>query len=354
MARPQSVVGIDVGRHTLKALVVDRLRSGGCVIRDGATREIFAGSDGVVRGLRFLLRNLDSAHRPCAVAVSGLDSFVRIIRQPPTPPELLREGLRLNGISMLNQDCQGYVLDCCAAGPARAQGENGGAPPSTGVREISYVVAGIPRARVAEVVEAFARVKAAALSLQPCAVALFNAFDHARPDVCAGEAFALLDVGHVESTVIVGRRHELVLVRSIGFGGDALLETLTGQGAVDRPSAVVLLEQGDIGLLPLVAESVSGLAHEIIGSVRFFEEQVNESIQRVFVSGGPSGSQMFLQVLSDCLDLPCELWDPLAQCESRVRRRRRTEFEQRLPDFAAAFGAALAGLDVSDGSVLCR
>ena len=61
------------------------------------------------------------------------DSLLRIIEQPDTPLDLLRNALRLNGLAVLNQECKDFVLDfapvTAAAGTARRRrnGESNGA-----------------------------------------------------------------------------------------------------------------------------------------------------------------------------------------------------------------------------------
>ena len=45
-------------------------------------------------------------------------------------------------------------------------------------------------------------------------------------------------MGHLQSTVLIGSKRELVLVRSIDYGGKALTQALTADGALDaeRPA----------------------------------------------------------------------------------------------------------------------
>src|ERR1700732_4472279 len=61
--------------------------------------------------------------------------------------------------------------------------------------------------------------------------------------------------------------------------------------------------------------SLERLATEVRNSIGFFEGQHEQSIHRIFVSGGLARAEMILQTLSDELGLPCEIWDPLETCE---------------------------------------
>ena len=68
------------------------------------------------------------------------DALIRIIEQPETPPEILRDGLRLNGMTLLNQDSRELVLDCDRIPSGGASGE----PDALGRKR--YLVGGLPRA----------------------------------------------------------------------------------------------------------------------------------------------------------------------------------------------------------------
>ncbi len=348
MPKPvSSAIGVDIGRHTLKAVSVARRGQHQVAVTNYSTRvvsDVFASPEQLQHHVRLLLRETDAGSRPCGIVVSGLDSMTRIIEQPPTPPKLLREGLRLNSQLLLNQDCQHFVLDCDYAkfndaveAGAPAQGPN--------LQPRHYVVAGLPRTRVQQISEAFAKIKNPAIILQVTAVALLNAFDYAYPDVCSNEAFVLLDLGHSESTVMIGCRREMVLVRTIDFGGESITNALAGTGAVDRYTAITMLQQGDPGVIELLANEISILAREVSASIGFFEGQREETVRRIFVSGGPAAADALLQVLSDSLDMTCELWDPFARCIVSLPKAKSATLLEDLINLPPALGAALAAIN---------
>jgi Tfp pilus assembly PilM family ATPase len=342
-----SAIGVDLGRHTLKAVTVARRGQHQVAITNYSTRvvtDLFANPEQLQHQVRLLLREVDAGTRPCGVVVSGLDSMTRIIEQPPTPPKLLREGLRLNGQMLLNQDCQHFVLDCDYA--KSDSGVEAGAPmQGPNLQPRFYLVAGLPRPRVQQISDAFLKNKNPISVLQVAPVAFFNAFDYSYPEVAGNEAFVLLDIGHQESTVLIGCRRELVLVRTIDFGGQSITDSLAVGGAIDRYAAITLLQQGDAGVIELLSNEVSTLAREVSASIGFFEGQREETVRRVFVSGGPATADALLQVLSDSLDMTCELWDPFARCLVNLSKAKAATLLEDLINLPAAFGAGLAALD---------
>src|SRR6202030_2931092 len=157
--------------------------------------------------------------------------------QPDTPIDLLRNALRLNGLAVLNQECKDFVLDCAPVVAEELNGHgtngvNGSAVADegqNGVPKTKYLVGGMLRPIVKQISEACNKTRVAADILQLAPVCSFNAFEFAYPEIFANDPFLLLDMGHLQSTVLIGSKRELVLVRAIDYGGKALMHALTAE-----------------------------------------------------------------------------------------------------------------------------
>jgi Tfp pilus assembly PilM family ATPase len=347
--RADSVVGIDLGKHTLKGVALRRKNNTRFVLTSFASRPVpeeFTSADDLARELKQLVRELGGA-KTCALAVSDPTTILRIIEQPDTPVHLLRNALRLNGLAVLNQDCKDFVLDV-----APLIHENGASivdKPSSGsnvavqagvLTQTKYLVGGMLRSQIKQIVAAAAKIRVSAELLQLAPVCSFNAFEFSYPEVFANEAFLLLDMGHVESTVLIGSRSELILVRSIDYGGKALMQALTAEDALDADAAWLMIQQGDEGMTEICRNSLSRLAMEVRNSIGFFEGQREEAIHRIFVSGGLARAETVLQTLSDELSLPCEIWDPLETCEVALPAAKRQSLPNEFVSLNVACGAA--------------
>ena len=349
--RADSVVGIDLGKHMLKGVALRRKNDTRFVLTSFASRPVpeeFASADDLARELKQLLRDLGGS-KTCAFAVSDPSTILRIIEQPDTPVPLLRNALRLNGLAVLNQDCKEFVLDVAPvvvnqAGTSTIDKPTGGgsnvAVQSGVVTQTKYLVGGMLRSQVKQIVGAAAKVRVSAEILQLAPVCSFNAFEFAYPEVFANEAFLLLDMGHLESTVLIGSRSELILVRSIGYGGKALMQALTAEDALDADAAWLMIQQGDEGMTEICRNSLAQLAMEVRNSIGFFEGQREEGIHRIFVSGGLARAETVLQILSDELSLPCEIWDPLETCEVALPAAKRQSLPNEFVSLNVACGAA--------------
>jgi Tfp pilus assembly PilM family ATPase len=348
--RGNSVFGIDLGKHIFKGVLLQRKGDERFVLTSYASREVpeeLNTPEQLAQQLKLLFKDLGGSAKGCAIAISDPGSLLRIIEQPNTPIDLLRNALRLNGLAVLNQECKDFVLDCApvVADGANGHGVNGspvaeGAPAQNGVEKTKYLVGGMLRPTVKQISEACSKTRVAADILQLAPVCSFNAFEFAYPDIFAKDAFLLLDMGHLQSTVLIGSKKELVLVRSIDYGGKALTQALTADGALDANAARLMMQEGDAGMADICRVSLGRLATEVRNSIGFFEGQHEQNIHRIFVSGGLARTETILQTLSDELSLPCEIWDPLETCEVALPPEKRQALPDEFVSLNVACGAA--------------
>ena len=336
---PSSAIGIDVGRNSMKAVGLQRRGANRYSLTHFATRELMEEPktpEALAANLKALLQDLGAGMKACGMVVTSADSFVRIIEQPAMPPEMLRNALRLNGATLLNQDCKDFVLDCdlipanLAPNPAEA------ASPA-----LHYVVGGLPRAAVQMIHEACQKAKVTETLLQLAPVAVFNAFEFAHEETFNNQAFVLVEIGHHSTTVIVGVKRELILVRTLEYGGANFVEELICHGASGFEEIVQLMEAEEVLTVENARLSLTELVRSISSSIGYFEARREDAIPRVYVSGGLAKSSMVLKILTEELQLPCESWDPFAKCEINVSPTRRAALSTQLPSLGIACGVAI-------------
>lgn len=350
-----SVIGIDLGKHSYKAVLLSKKNENRFSLTGLATHELAhepQSADEIAGNLKQLLRDLGAHTKNCAIGVSEPGSLLRIIEQPSTPLDLLRNALRYNGLAMLNQDCKEFVLDVAAITrngatlpPDDMPPEQGAvaavqAPPAPPATQTRYLVGGMLRTQVKQLLEAMAKARLSADVLQLAPVCSFNAFEYAYPEVHGREAFLLLDLGHLQSTLLIGTNSEVSLTRAFDYGGKHFTQALTADGALDANAARLMIKEGDAGMAEICRSSLARLTTEVRNSIGFFEGQHETSIHRIFVSGGLSRAEMVLQILSDELGLPCEMWDPLENCEVALPASRRRLLQSEFASLNVACGAA--------------
>ncbi len=351
--RADSVIGLDLGKHVFKAVAFRRKSDSRLVLTSFASRQVpeqFASADDLAREMKLLVKELGSGARACAVAISDPAMLLRIIEQPDTPLNLLRNALRLSGLALLNQECKDFVLDVTPVlsrtvtdeSTTKEPGEEAGtvAVQSAVQTTTKYLVGGMLRPVVRQVSAAISKNRLTAEIFQLAPVCSFNAFEFAYPETFANDAFLLLEIGHLQSTVLIGNKGELVLIRSIDYGGKALMQALTAEGALETEAAWLMIQHGDEGMAEICRNSLERLAIEVRNSIGFFEGQREESINRIFVSGGLARAETVLQTLSDELGLACEIWDPLETCELALPAAKRQGLPNEFVSLNVACGAA--------------
>ena len=185
MAKPaNSVIGIDLGKHAFKSVLLQRKSDQRFVLTNYASRavpETINSADELAQQVKLLLKDLGGSAKGCAIAVSDPDSLLRIIEQPNTPVELLRSALRLNGLAVLNQECKDFVLDCAPVSAVALAGVTPNGAPVENSGKTRYLVGGMLRPTVKQISEAFSKTKLTATALQMASICSYNAFEFAYP-----------------------------------------------------------------------------------------------------------------------------------------------------------------------------
>jgi type IV pilus assembly protein PilM len=343
---PNAVIGVDLGRHSIKTVALNRRGGNRFVISNYAVHVMETApqtAEQLGAELKLALSEMGAGAKTCAIAVSTNDSLIRIIEQPAMPREILRDAVRLNGLSLLNQDVKEFVLDCDQIPTPVSSGP--GAAPAAPNAPVKYLVAGLPRTRVQLIDAAFQGYRKASIgSIQLASVCTFNAFEFSHPEAFANEAFLLVDIGHHHSTVTVGVKKELVIVRAIDYGAGHLREFLVSNGAANPEEVFRLLETYDEPTVENARLSLAALAREIASSIGFFEGRREEYITRVYVSGGGARLKTVLSILSAELHIPCEAWNPFAKCEVALPAGRRETLAEDFVSLNVACGAAAEAL----------
>jgi len=334
-----SVIGVDLGRYSIKSVQLQKKGGRLAVTHFGSQpmdEAVERTPQEVSRQLKALIKRMGGTAKACAVSVSSPDAMVRILDQPETPTEILRDALRLNGMTLLNQDCKDYVLDCDVIPTAQPMPSEYGSVPQK-----RYLVAGLPRKQVDEVGRLITESGLTGLtSVQVAPVTILNAFEFAKPEIFNQQAFFLLDVGYTTSTMMLGSKRELVLIRNIEFGGKTLVDTLCSLSSTPMELVLSTLEHDDELMVENARLALNQLTREIGSSIGFFEGRREETIGQVWISGGLAKSKTLMRILSEELHMKCTAWNAIEKCEVAVPAQQRAQFDEDALDFSVACGAA--------------
>jgi type IV pilus assembly protein PilM len=348
--RIDQVVAVDLGARQTKAVHLqsreDRLTLVGYTVQEAPNREKDLSPEALGEHLKGLFKALGDRTRCTALAVGVPDAFVRHADLPPMPVGDMRQLLRLNSKTHLQQDYPDHVFDCSVLIPKNAADKPDGAkPPAPPAPQRQKVVVGGARRQVVEELTAACRLAGANVrEISPGMLGPMNAFEAAEPEVFSKQVIGLVDVGFKHTTIAILMNGELAMNRVVTVGGDHLTASLVDSLGISYAEA----EGIKVGMATEVQQNlemvVAALGRELRASIDFFEHQHDMTVNQVFLSGGSARSEFLLRSLQTELMVPCKTWNPAQRLELSLPVEQRAGLEQTAPQLAVAIGTAAAAL----------
>jgi Tfp pilus assembly PilM family ATPase len=246
---------------------------------------------------------------------------------PLLPVNDMRQMLKFNAKSYLQQDLRDYVFDCYIVPPSSKTAPE----PGRAASKYKVWVGGARREWLANLEGA---VKGAGLIADQITLAVLgpiNALELAQPEVFAKEVIALVDLGFRNTTISILNCGELCLNRTVEIGGDKLTAGLSEAMNISYAEAegikIGMPKEVESHLQPLI----SSLGRELRASIDFFEHQCEKTVAR---------SEFILQLLQSELTVPCQPWSPTAAVQLALSPQQAAEIEQVSCQLAVALGAA--------------
>lgn len=337
--RRQRVVGLDVGRGSIKALALERRGSQEFVVGRGATRlEGNPDSRQVGQAIHATLAAAGSDGEPVIAAVGGPEVVIRQVSLPPVPLARIIPALEIQHRELGLLPPGESVLDAQVV----RRGKGGT------TSEILAICA--PRRLVDERTKLLqqAGVRLQTLDVEP--LALLNAALYIT-QLEAGELLVLLNVGRRSSSLCLFSEQGPVVARYLDIGAEAFFEQLRGPTpgtmyspeAMARATAPAEQERAQFASRDLVDR----IAEDIRLSLTFYRTEYDrESLPR-YAIGGWTELPLLGRWLSQRIGLtaPLEVMDPFKAVEVRIRQAAPApDLGDSGPQYLQAFGLALRGL----------
>jgi type IV pilus assembly protein PilM len=336
------MIAIDLGSRTTKAALFERrgeiLALTRYALLDAPIYEKKISPELLGDHLKSVAESLGNPTKFIVVAVGLEDAMVRQIELPQIPLEEMRQVLKVNHKTYLQQDLPNHVFDCYVIPPRLNPGEKAPA----GVPKLKVLAAAAKQQLIADFTQATEIAGLAAECMVPGLIGPMNTFEQALPDVYAKDTIALVDIGFRHTSVCVLDRGELALTRVVNIGGDKLTTGLAESMSISYAEA----EGIKVGMAPEVESSlqmqVIPLGREIRASLDFFEHQHDRPVSQVYVSGASARSEMILQILHSELLLECKTWNPTGFLQLALPGQQAVEIDHIGSQLTVVIGAALA------------
>ncbi len=346
MKTKDQTVSVDLGGRTTKAVQLQRKGSGfvlsGFALLDAPVFEKTISPEMLSEHLKNVCQALGVKPKAVTLAIGVNDSIVRHAELPFMPVDDMRQILKINSKSYLQQELTGYVFDCHVfIGDAS---QKSAAPTPGAVPKIKVLAAGAKRQFIDDLHNGVKHANLGIDAIVPAVIGPINAFELALPDSYSGQTVALVDIGFKSTSISILQSGELILNRVVNIGGDRLTAGLAEAMNVGYAEA----EGIKLGMPTEVQSQLEALmmplGRELRASIDFFEHQREKSVSQVLVSGAAARSELILQILQSELSIECKPWNPAAAFELQLPAQQAGEFENIAAQLTVAIGAALAAI----------
>lgn len=342
------IMAVDLGSRTTKAVHVARRGQGfalcGYTLLDAPIYEKNLPPDLLSEHLKTVHQILRSRTRHVCLTVGANEAQVRHAELPNMPVKDMRQVLKLNSKSYLQQDLSGHVFDCHPCAPARANQANNKASAPAGLAKQKVLVAAARQQFVDDFSQGIKGAGLIAACITPALLGPVNAFEKVMPELFEVGTVALVDLGFKNSSICLLRDGELLLSRVVAIGGDRMTADLAENLGISYAEA----EGIKIGMPQEVQTQLEALllplGRELRASIDFFEHQQDQAVSLAFVTGGPAQSEFIMETLQREIMIDCKLIKPTSFLQLELPPQQAVEIEQVAPQLTVALGAALAAL----------
>jgi type IV pilus assembly protein PilM len=343
------LIAIDLGSRTTKAVLLERrgevLALTRYALLDAPVAE--AGkkisTEKLAEHLRAVASALGNATKHVAISVGVNDALVKLVDIPQMPLNEMRQVLKVNHKTYLQQELPNHIFDCYILPPrilTAAEKKDGKV--SAANAKLKVLATAARQQLVTDLLLAAGMAGLTVEALVPGVIGPINSFEQAVPEVYAKETVALVDIGFKQTTVCVMDRGELALTRLVNIGGDHLTIGLADAMNISYAEA----EGIKIGMAPEVETAlqmqVIPLGREIRASLDFFEHQHDRPASQVYLSGGSGRSELVRQLLHSELMAEVKNWNPAAFLQLALPGQQAAEVEHIGPQLTVAIGTGLA------------
>ena len=340
------LLSIDLGGRTTKAVHLQRKGDGFVLTRyallDAPIYERNLSADLLGEHLKGVCESLETKTRAVSLAIGVNDSIVRHADLPQMPVCDMRQVLKNNSKSYLQQDLPGHVFDCFIIPPRNLQKMAEKAKVGSGSPKHRVLVAGAKKQLIDDMQTAVKSTGFSAETILPGLIGPVNAFEMAMPEIFSREVVALVDVGFKNTSICILQEGELVLSRVVNIGGDKLTNGLAEGLGISYAEA----EGIKVGMPTEVQANLEALVlplgRELRASIDFFEHQQDKAVSQVFISGGSARSEFIVQTLQTELMVDCKPWNPVGFLEMALPPQQVAEIDHVAPQLAVAVGTGLA------------
>lgn len=344
----ESAIGLDLGTHQVKAVVVARTENGlGLQEYAVAPTPASFGKAGAEAQfgaeLQQFISRLKTTERRVFVSASCSSATISEVELPRMSLDEAREVLRLNSTRYLRRDLTDHYLDTVELGQSTADAK------TKKPANMRLLVATASKDEVRWLRTALLAAKLRTETIELPAVAVINGFLVSHREMAEKEVVLLLDIGARVTSLSFLQGGEPVMTRLVDYGGGRISEYISQVLALPAGEAEAAKRAFADEVQPLVQASLFLLGREIRSSIDFFERQHECHVAHAFAGGGTACGPGLLKFLGESAGAHIEAWNPL-QGYQTDKLEGVAELAALAPALGAAVGVAAAHVQEAGGT----
>jgi len=301
-----SVVGLDIGSRLVKALEVSFAGEKPLITKIHALEIDFPpGIKAAEAALTALSEKLNASSREVNTSLAAPDAIVRFVKMPRMKKGDLISSLKFEAEKYIPFNINEVITDACIL-----EDDSGGQ------KEMRVVIAA---AKKVAVNARLSKLKNAGFSVAFVDIdsfACFNAFCNAVELKEPSADIALINLGYVQTNVIICRGKNPYFTRDIQIGARDVAGSISQRLNLDPKKADAFLKEPKAVSPEIIEPSkqvLNNLADELRLSFGYYENQYGSSVREIYLSGGMARSENLVNFISESFGIKPVVWNPLAK-----------------------------------------
>jgi type IV pilus assembly protein PilM len=342
------ILAVDLGARTTKAVCLQcrgqGFALGGYAVLDAPIFEKTISAELLAEHLKAVVQALATKAKHVVLTVGVSDALMRHAEMPRMQIGDLRQVLKLNAKTYLQEDLPGYVFDCYLGAPQQQPKAADKAKQPAGPPKQRVLVAGARKQLIDDYVGGSRGAGLVVDCIVPSLIGPVNVFEKVMLEIFAKEAVALVDLGFRNSSICILQQGELILSRVVSLGGDRLTSGLAEALNVSYAEAEGIKIGMPAEVQAQLESLVLPLGRELRASIDFFEHEQDRPVTQAFITGSAARSEFIVRTLEREMMIGCKTLNPTTFLQMEVPPQQTDGIEQAAPQLAVALGAALAAL----------
>ena len=312
--RNQPIVGLDIGSHSIKAIMLEGNKSGLVLKSLGVANlppeAIIEGNveerEIVVTAIKNLVKSLKLKAKHVSTSISGYSVIIKKISLPSQTREELAENIEVEAEQFIPFDISEVNVDF----EILEQGD-------TADSQMEVILAAAKKDVIASYMDVLEEASLKPKIIDVDVFALENAFTHNYPDEHA--TVGLIDIGANKMNINIIKNGMSLLTKDAANGGARITGEIQDRFDVDYQTAEAIKIGGTEAPDPevlgdIVARAAGNWVSEVKRAVDFMEASYpGEKLEGVYLSGGSCRVEGLAAFFQKELGVPAHIFNPFAQ-----------------------------------------